>query len=43
MCDALFFNKRAYDNHNLFHKDDDIFVENEQQRYSLMIIGHALC
>ena len=33
MCDALFFNKRAYENHNLFHKNDDVFVENEQERY----------
>lgn len=32
MCDALFFNKRAYNNHNLFHKEDDIYIENEQQR-----------
>jgi hypothetical protein len=33
MCDALFFNKRAYENHNLFHKSDDVYIENEQQRY----------
>lgn len=32
MCDALFFNKRAYENHNLFHKSDDVYIENEQQR-----------
>lgn len=32
MCDALFFNKRAYENHNLFHKTDDVYIENEQQR-----------
>jgi len=36
MCDALFFNKRAYNNHNLFHKDDDMYVENEQQRQALV-------
>ena len=33
MCDALFFNKRAYENHNLFHKTDDVYIENEQQRW----------
>ena len=33
MCDALFFNKRAYENHNLFHKSDDVYIENEQQRF----------
>ena len=37
MCDALFFNKRAYENHNLFHKTDDVYIENEQQRYELEI------
>jgi len=36
MCDALFFNKRAYENHNLFHKNDDVFVENEQERQALV-------
>jgi len=37
MCDALFFNKRAYENHNLFHKNDDVFVENEQERYEFIL------
>ncbi|XP_046631739.1 zinc finger and SCAN domain-containing protein 12-like [Daphnia pulicaria] len=36
MCDALFFNKRAYENHNLFHKSDDVYIENEQQRQTLV-------
>jgi len=36
MCDALFFNKRAYENHNLFHKNDDVFVENERERQALV-------
>jgi hypothetical protein len=36
MCDALFFNKRAYENHNLFHKSDDVYIENEQQRYKTL-------
>lgn len=38
MCDALFFNKKAYENHNLFHKSDDVYIENEQQRYYFIFI-----
>lgn len=31
-CDALFYNKRAYDNHNMYHKPDDLYVTSEEQR-----------
>ncbi len=41
MCDALFFNKRAYENHNLFHKSDDVYIENEQQRYEILHNFHT--
>lgn len=31
-CDALFYRKRAYDNHNMYHKPDDLYVTSEEQR-----------
>lgn len=31
-CDALFYNKKAYDNHNMYHKPDDLYVTSEAQR-----------
>lgn len=31
-CDALFYNKKAYDNHNMYHKPDDLYVTSEEQR-----------
>jgi len=31
-CDALFYNKRAYDNHNMYHRPDDLYVTSEEQR-----------
>ncbi|PNF24920.1 hypothetical protein B7P43_G10157 [Cryptotermes secundus] len=31
-CDALFYNERAYDNHNMYHKPDDLYVTSEEQR-----------
>lgn len=31
-CDALFYNKKAYDNHNMYHKPDDLYVASEEQR-----------
>uniref|UniRef100_A0A1B6MTL9 C2H2-type domain-containing protein n=1 Tax=Graphocephala atropunctata TaxID=36148 RepID=A0A1B6MTL9_9HEMI len=31
-CDALFYSQRAYQNHNMYHKPDDLYVTSEQQR-----------
>nr|CAD7408092.1 unnamed protein product [Timema poppensis] len=31
-CEALFYNKKAYDNHNMYHKPDDLYVTSEEQR-----------
>jgi hypothetical protein len=31
-CDALFYSKKAYDNHNMYHKPDDLYVTSEEQR-----------
>ncbi|XP_059480171.1 transcriptional repressor CTCF-like [Neocloeon triangulifer] len=31
-CDALFYNKKAYDNHNMYHRPDDLYVTSEEQR-----------
>ncbi|RZF36551.1 hypothetical protein LSTR_LSTR010662 [Laodelphax striatellus] len=31
-CDALFFNERAYSNHNLYHRPDDLYILDEAQR-----------
>ncbi|GLH12895.1 Uncharacterized protein GBIM_17553 [Gryllus bimaculatus] len=31
-CDALFYRKKAYDNHNMYHKPDDLYVTSEEQR-----------
>ncbi|KAJ8884245.1 hypothetical protein PR048_016102 [Dryococelus australis] len=31
-CDALFYNKKAYDNHNMYHKPEDLYVTSEEQR-----------
>jgi len=30
--DVLFYNKKAYDNHNMYHKPDDLYVTSEEQR-----------
>lgn len=32
-CDALFYNKKAYETHNMYHKPDDLYVTSEEQRY----------
>uniref|UniRef100_A0A1B6F0X3 C2H2-type domain-containing protein n=1 Tax=Cuerna arida TaxID=1464854 RepID=A0A1B6F0X3_9HEMI len=31
-CDALFYSQKAYQNHNMYHKPDDLYVTSEQQR-----------
>lgn len=31
-CEAIFYNRRAYDVHNLTHKPDDLYVISEEQR-----------
>lgn len=31
-CDALFYSQKAYNNHNMYHKPDDLYVTSEQQR-----------
>ncbi|GLV34577.1 hypothetical protein CBL_09058 [Carabus blaptoides fortunei] len=31
-CDALFYTKKGYDNHNIYHKPDDLYVTSEEQR-----------
>ncbi|KAK6637975.1 hypothetical protein RUM44_008399 [Polyplax serrata] len=31
-CDALFYNQKAYETHNLSHKPHDLYVTSEQQR-----------
>ncbi|XP_075220101.1 uncharacterized protein LOC142323782 [Lycorma delicatula] len=31
-CDALFYNEKAYKNHNMYHKPDDLYVTSEEQR-----------
>ncbi|XP_046388427.1 uncharacterized protein LOC124157599 isoform X2 [Ischnura elegans] len=31
-CDALFYSKKAYDNHNMYHRPDDLYVTSEEQR-----------
>ncbi|CAB3366912.1 Hypothetical predicted protein [Cloeon dipterum] len=31
-CDALFYNKKAYENHNMYHRPDDLYVTSEEQR-----------
>lgn len=31
-CDALFYNKKAYDTHNIYHKPNDLYVTSEEQR-----------
>ncbi|KAL0272013.1 UNVERIFIED_CONTAM: hypothetical protein PYX00_005151 [Menopon gallinae] len=31
-CDALFYNRKAYETHNVGHKPDDLYVTSEQQR-----------
>ncbi|EEB14703.1 zinc finger protein, putative [Pediculus humanus corporis] len=31
-CDALFYNQKAYEIHNITHKPDDLYVTSEQQR-----------
>ncbi|XP_066991418.1 zinc finger protein 615 [Anabrus simplex] len=31
-CDALFYSKKAYDNHNMYHKPEDLYVTSEEQR-----------
>ncbi|XP_049857548.1 PR domain zinc finger protein 5-like [Schistocerca gregaria] len=31
-CDALFYCKKAYDNHNMYHKPGDLYVTSEEQR-----------
>ncbi|XP_022185089.1 zinc finger protein 567 [Nilaparvata lugens] len=31
-CDALFFNERAFTNHNMYHRPDDLYILNEAQR-----------
>ncbi|XP_023336911.1 uncharacterized protein LOC111707947 [Eurytemora carolleeae] len=32
LCDALFYNKKAYDNHNLHHSPDDLYLDSELDR-----------
>uniref|UniRef100_A0A6M2DGR3 C2H2-type domain-containing protein n=1 Tax=Xenopsylla cheopis TaxID=163159 RepID=A0A6M2DGR3_XENCH len=31
-CEAMFYNKKAYDIHNVYHKPDDLYVTSEAQR-----------
>lgn len=31
-CDALFYSQKAYRNHNMYHKPDDLYVTSEEQR-----------
>jgi len=32
LCDAMFFNKKAYEAHNLCHTPEDLYIESEQDR-----------
>lgn len=32
LCDAVFYNKKAYDSHNLLHKPEDLYVGSEADR-----------
>jgi len=32
LCDAMFYSKKAYDNHNLNHRPDDLYILSEQDR-----------
>ncbi|XP_014254264.1 zinc finger protein 709-like [Cimex lectularius] len=31
-CDGLFYNQKAYKNHNIYHRPDDLYVTSEEQR-----------
>ncbi|BES96040.1 ZnF_C2H2 [Nesidiocoris tenuis] len=31
-CDALFYTQKAYENHNVYHRPDDLYVASEEQR-----------
>ncbi|EZA50500.1 hypothetical protein DMN91_010063 [Ooceraea biroi] len=35
ICSAMFCNKKAYDNHNVYHQPDDLYVTSEQQRQTM--------
>lgn len=37
-CEAIFYNARAYDTHNIHHKADDLYVVSEEQRFILYVI-----
>lgn len=32
LCDAMFYNKKAYEAHNLCHTPEDLYIESEQDR-----------
>jgi len=33
-CDGLFYNQKAYQSHNIYHRPDDLYVTSEEQRLS---------
>lgn len=41
-CDAIFYNYKAYNVHNIHHKPDDLYVTSEEQRY-VAIIRFVYC
>lgn len=35
-CDAIFYNKKAYEVHNIYHKPDDYYCTSEEQRQQIV-------
>ena len=32
LCDAIFYNKKAWESHNLLHSPDDLYIKTEADR-----------
>ena len=32
LCDAIFYNKKAYESHNLLHSPEDLYIKSEEDR-----------
>ena len=32
LCDAIFYNKKAWESHNLLHSPDDLYIKSEEDR-----------
>ena len=32
LCEAMFYNKKAWDSHNLLHTPNDLYINNESDR-----------